>query len=182
MKAINNEVTYSMVLEHFGEEKINDRYNFVFSKLEQYIESKKLSDNVRIDKSLLQQVIRDYFTDIYRLKVFHNIVRVNITKIIAYEMYWFLKRKPLQIINSDKDLPFVNENFATIFIAHEFLYKNNEFMTDSGEDKLMAFLDHLSYHFKYRTVDKQNIELMLFAFETGKQVYQNTIENNEIEI
>lgn len=179
---MDNAVTYSKVLDHFGQEKIDDRYKFIYSKLERYIEAKELSDCVRIDEDLLQQVIRDYFTDIYRLKVFHGIIHVNITKIIAYQIYWFLKRKPLQIITSDKELSFINENFATIFIAHEFLYEDKEFMTETGEDKLMAFLEHLSYHFKYRTVDKQNIELMLFAFETGKQVYQNTIENKKIEI
>ena len=179
---MNNAVTYSKVLEHFGQEKIDDRYQFLYSKLERYIEAKGLSNDVRIDEALLQQVIRDYFTDIYRLKMFHGITRVNITKIIAYQIYWFLKRKPLQIISSDKDLAFLNENFATIFIAHEFLQEDKEFMTEAGENKLMAFLEHLSYHFKYRTVDKQNIEIMLFAFETGKQVYQNTMKNREIEI
>jgi len=178
----NIHITYSMILEVFSDEKINNRYEVFYDKIQRYIDAKDLNEKVHIDKGLLQQVIIDYFTDIYRLKIFHNIEKVNISKIVAYEMYWFLRRKPIQSNEENFDMPFINENFATFFIAHEFLYDDTEVMSTDGENKFMSFLEHLSYHFKYRNIDKQFLELLLSSFETGKEMYRDSVSNNTVEL
>ena len=132
--------------------------------------------NFYINKELLQQAVLDYFTDIYRLKKFHGIDKVNITKILSYEVYWLLRRKPIQIkTNVEGDLKFVNENFLTVFLAHEFLFYDTEVATDAGEKIFFDYLKHISYHLKYRNVDKQNIEIMLLSFETGKELYRDSV-------
>jgi hypothetical protein len=54
-----------------------------------------------------------YFSDIMRLKDFHKIERVNDLKILAYETSWLLKRKPLQIKDSnDLNFAFCNKQFT----------------------------------------------------------------------
>lgn len=179
---MNDYVTYSKILDEFGEEKIKQRYQFLYKKMEDYIKTKQIDNKVCINVELLQQAVLDYFTDIYRLKKFHGIERVNITKIISYEAYWILRRKPIQICSSELEgLVFVNENFLTVFLAHEFLYSDEEVATEDGERFFLDFLKHVSYHLKYRNVDKQNLELMLLSFETGKQMYRETIKELPIE-
>lgn len=174
---MNESITYSMVLEEFGETKIKQRYEFLHKKLQDYITTKKITDKVYINTELLQQSVLDYFTDIYRLKKFHGIDKVNITKIISYEVFWLLRRKPIQVISSGYDeLKFVNENFLTVFLAHEFLFSDKEVSTPEGELIFIEYLKHISYHLKYRCIDKQNIEIMLLSFETGKLMYRNTIQ------
>ena len=166
-----------MILEEFGDLKVKQRYEFLHEKIQSYIKAKKLEEQVYINTELLQQAVLDYFTDIYRLKKFHGIDKVNVTKIISYEVYWLLRRKPIQIkSNSANDLKFVNENFLTVFLAHEFLFSDTEVATDEGEKIFFDYLKHISYHLKYRTVEKQNIEIMLLSFETGKELYRDAVK------
>lgn len=175
---MNESISYSMILEEFGDIKVKQRYEFLHEKIQNYIKAKKIEENVYINTELLQQAVLDYFTDIYRLKKFHGIDKVNVTKIISYEVYWLLRRKPIQIkSNSTNDLKFVNENFLTVFLAHEFLFSDTEVATDAGEKIFFDYLKHISYHLKYRTVDKQNIEIMLLSFETGKELYRDTVRS-----
>lgn len=42
--------------------------------------------------------VLDYFTDINRLKHFHEISRTNLYKTKAYEISWLLRRRPIQFI------------------------------------------------------------------------------------
>lgn len=44
----------------------------------------------------MMNVLIDYYSDIYRLKEFHDIELVRTEKIIAYTVAWIIKRKPLQ--------------------------------------------------------------------------------------
>ena len=44
----------------------------------------------------------DYFTDISRLKHFHQAKHINSLKVISYETYWLLRRKPIQILVETK--------------------------------------------------------------------------------
>jgi hypothetical protein len=175
---MNELISYSMILQEFGELKVKQRYEFLHEKINNYIKAKKIEEKVYINTELLQQVVLDYFTDIYRLKKFHGIDKINVTKIISYEVYWLLRRKPIQIReNTENDLKFVNENFLTVFLAHEFLFSDIEVATDAGEKIFFDYLKHVSYHLKYRMVDKQNIEIMLLSFETGKQLYRDTVND-----
>lgn len=169
---------YNEIVAHFTEETIADRYRFLHDKMLKYIQERKWEPYLEINETILHHTIMDYFADIFRLKEFHNIEHANKSKILAYEIYWILRRKPLQIqqVTTDeksevenKNLAFANEGFAVTLLANEFLAPKGQ--TPMGEEKETAFLgllDHLYYHFKYRLTDKQNLETMLCAFEVGK--------------
>jgi hypothetical protein len=168
-----NTLSYSEVLNYFGETKITDRYKFLYDKMQEYIHVRGLEDKLYIQENILQQVVMDYFTDIYRLKEFHKLSRANITKIVSYESYWILRRKPLQVMQGEQEykLVFANEGFVTTFLAHEFLIpKESEPMTKEEEEQFLAYLRHLNYHLKYRNIDKQDLEAMLFAYQTGRML------------
>ena len=176
-----NVLTYREVLEYFSEETIRDRYRFLYDRLQEYIKERQLNNKLRVDEPILQQMVMDYFADIHRLKEFHKIEHVNKAKIVAYEVYWLLRRKPLQIIGFDQskdisfdqinqNLVFCNEGFAVTLIANELLMPKASIpLKQEKEEDFMLFLDHLYYHLKYRNVDKQCLELMLYAFDVGKQ-------------
>lgn len=164
------QLSYNFLLEHFGEEKISNRYKYLYAKLEDYIKLRQLDDKVNINRGILQNVVVDYFTDIYRLKEFHNIQSANIIKIISYTAYWLCRRKPIQIINDEDDsLTFINEAFVTSFLIHEYTSPNSKRPLDSAsKEKYKDLIDQVFYHLKYRNIDKQTIELLFCAFEAGK--------------
>ena len=49
---------------------------------------------LRIHEMALTHAVMDYYSDIQRLKEYQKIERVNEIKIMAYETFWLLKRKP----------------------------------------------------------------------------------------
>lgn len=164
---------YDEIIEYFGEQTIKDRFKFFYDKMSEYIVARDLKGILSINEAILQQLVMDYFTDVYRLKKFHRITNINKTKILAYELYWLLRRKPLQIC-SDTDeskIVFCNEGFAITMLASEFLAPyESEPLTKEKEDVFFGYLDHLYYHFKYREVDKQCLETIIFSFKTGLSI------------
>lgn len=166
-----NCLSYSDVIDYFGETKIADRYKYLYDHMQEYIKARNLEEKLSVHEGILQQVIMDYFVDIYRLKEFHKIDNVDMPKILAYEAYWILRRKPLQIASGELNsrLVFANEGFVTTLFAHEFLLPDaREPMNPDEEETLLEYLRHLNYHLKYRAVDKQALELMLYAYRTGQ--------------
>ena len=166
------ELSYDKLISHFGEKTIKDRYKFLYDKMLEYINVREIHPYVSINEDILHQTIMDYFADIYRLKTFHNIDRVNITKIIAYEVFWLLRRKPIQLTSSQENntkLTFVNEGFLTVFIAHESLmpYATSP-MSKEQEKDFLNYLKHINYSLKYRCIDKQWLETILYSIEIGK--------------
>lgn len=167
---------YKEIVAHFTEETIVDRYRFLHDKLQEYIKERNQQDNLKIDEDILHQTVMDYFADIYRLKIFHNIEHINKSKILSYEIYWILRRKPIQVQAKDdrsgdanRHLIFANEGFAVTLLASEFLMPKEQIpMTQEREAMFLELLDQLYYHFKYRLIDKQNLEVILYAFEVGK--------------
>lgn len=173
-------LNYNEIVAHFTEETIADRYRFLYDKMQEYIKERNQEEYLRVDEDILQQTIMDYFTDIYRLKIFHNIEHANKAKILSYEIYWILKRKPLQVqartekAASDdrkRSLVFANEGFAVTLLANDLLIPKEQIPLSSEKEKIfLELLDQLYYHFKYRLIDKQNLEAILCAFETGKEM------------
>lgn len=163
-------LTYEFLINEFGEEKIADRYKYLYAKLYDYLKAKCVENDVIINDAILKQVLLDYFTDIYRLKKFHQIENVNLIKIVSYTAYWLLRRKPLQSNNtSNKNIVFINEGFTVFFLMHEFLVPDEKLpLTKSDELKLKEYIDQLYYYLKYRTIDKQYLEMMFCSFEAGK--------------
>lgn len=166
-----NALNYGEVLNYFGEQKVTDRYKYMYDKMTEYIRVRGLEDKLYVQECILQQVVMDYFVDLYRVKEFHKLDRANINKILSYESYWILRRKPLQMKEGvlDNKLVFANEGFVTTFLAHEFLLPMEaEPMTSQEEKQFLAFLRHLNYHLKYRNIDKQDLEAMFYAYQTGR--------------
>lgn len=166
-------IDYNKLIDVFGEEKMKDRFKFIYDKMDEYLKVKNCLGKVVINRDSLNQSVLDYFTDIYRVKEFHDIEKVNISKIIGYQAFWLHRRKPLQVIEVESlnKYVFINEGFIMTYIAHELLIPDETIpMSEESQHNFKLFLDHLFYHLKYRTIDKQNLELMLFAFETGKNI------------
>ncbi len=173
-----SQVPFDEIRSHFGDKTIKERYSFLYEKIQEYIDTRYENKELKINEDILHQAVMDYFSDIYRLKKFHKIERVNISKIVAYEVYWLWRRKPIQLMdevgNSSKKV-FSNEGFLTVFIAHELLGEEASIpMTDEQEKIYLNFLNHVYYCLKYRGVDKQSLETMLIAMETGKSISLQT--------
>lgn len=168
-----NTLSYDAIVNYFGEEVITDRYRYLHEKMQQYINARGQQESLFVCEDILHQVIMDYFADVYRLKEFHKIENINMTKIVAYEVYWIVRRKPIQIkfepVNVSKT--FANEGFATTFIAHEYLVPEERIPLNADkEEAFFKYLRHVNYHLKYRCMDKQCLEIMLYSFETGKYI------------
>lgn len=169
-----NYLSYGDVVNYFGKTRIADRYKYIYDKMNEYIRARNLEGKLYIHTGILQQVIMDYFVDIFRLKEFHKVDRIDSSRIIAYEAYWILRRKPIQAGPDELDsrLVFSNEGFITTLIAHEFLFPEGDAgFTEEEEEQMLNFLKQLNYHLKYRYVDKQNLELMLLSYRTGKHLH-----------
>lgn len=90
-------LSYDAIVNYFSEETIADRYKYLYDKMQDYINARGLQGSLNVCEGILHQAVMDYFADVYRLKEFHKIENINMTKIVAYEVYWILRRKPIQI-------------------------------------------------------------------------------------
>ena len=78
---------YCELVDSFGQDKIEARYIALYEYLESFVKRCGYENKVIIANSVLNQAIIDYFTDIYRLKEFHNIDHINYIKIHAYTAF-----------------------------------------------------------------------------------------------
>jgi len=164
-------VEYTDVIKEFTEKKIQARYHRLLVSAQKFIQGMDFKDHIVCNETILMLVVLDYFSDIMRLKKFHGIDRTNEIKILAYETSWLLKRKPLQIKNSnDQKYAYCNEQFAYSQIM--FWLKKGE-----GEDGIKAlahedlkfFSNTLFYYLKYRDYNPQVLELMFVSFMAGRK-------------
>lgn len=173
----SSEFSYKDVLDNFGEKKISERYDSICELLNGFIKRNKYEGKVIVCASIVNQLIIDYFTDLYRLKEFHHIDLANYIKITAYMSYWLARRKPLQIVEDDVndiELAFCNENFVLSYIMR---FLQNDVINIYDEDGMYReFVSTLSYTLRYRTLTAQMLELMIEGFMGGK-VFQKTISN-----
>jgi hypothetical protein len=161
-------VGYDDIVRQFGEEKIQGRYEYFLKIITVFIEKFGYVGRVTVNEITLWYSLFDYFSDIARLKSFHNIDKINEVKILSYEIYWLLKRKPLQPVTNDIDTVYVNEQFVLVTIVHFLQNGNKEFASLKNNDKLNFFIDSLYYFLKYRHCDAQMLELMLISFKAGE--------------
>ena len=139
-----------------------------------FLKSNELEEIAYIHEMALTHAIMDYFSDIQRLKDYQQIEHVNEIKIKAYETFWLLKRKPLQLkrqIEDDKFL-YVNEKFLLTRLS-SFMLEDDINMPIVGEKGIAFknFLNTLYYYMKFRRCDAQSIELMLLAFKAGRVLF-----------
>jgi hypothetical protein len=171
---------YSDIISEFTEERIQERFQDFYDAYDDFIEKMHLKKVIRINSYTLWHAVLDYFTDISRLKKFHKIKRINTFKIMAYELSWLIRRKPLQIIvdeDAHKDrakaeaLVFINEKFVLSYIVSYFTeligYDFYETLNEHNKACFDGYLDSLFYYLKYRNCSSQALEFALLSFGAG---------------
>jgi len=148
--------------------RIANRYVQVLMMLHQFIKGKHFENDVKINGRMLKKAIIDYFCDIVRIKEFHNINNTNKEKIYGYMTYWFLRRKPIQVINNFIGCEYINELFITLYIT-SLITKARKIDNNkkNNHPTLGEFQDLLNYNLKYRPISQQSLELMIEAFFCG---------------
>jgi len=163
---------YKFLLKYFPANIISMRFKALWTDTVKVVESYGLENNLHIDESSFQNVIIDYFTDTARLKDFQDIKRTNVDKIYGYELFWFLRRHPIQLI---KDMPNhfdINEKVALgVFIPRILAeaglpYKPKD-QSKEFQERLNIFINLLFYNIKYRSYTQQSLELVIEAFLCG---------------
>jgi hypothetical protein len=167
-------VEYKDIVNQFGKEKIQDRYEYFLKEIRLFIEKFDYKERVSVNELTLLYTLFDYFSDIARLKSFHGIEKINEVKIVAYEMYWLLRRKPLHPLTNDIDTVYANEQFALVTIVHFLQKGNKEFALLKDNSKLNFFMDSLYYFLKYRHCNAQMLELIMLSFRAG-EVYNQLL-------
>lgn len=145
-----------------------ERYRNILTQIQDILEALGVLDQVSINTDLLGQAILDYFEDIDRLKKYEDIERVNVDKIYAYETFWLLKRKPIQITSAEVRIEFLHINekvFTFILIAK--LLKEMQKGFDDTNPRMYPLIDLIYYNFKYRLYSQKTLELLISGFFCG---------------
>lgn len=166
----NTYVKYDDLIEKVGEQVIESRIEQISQEMIDFLNINQLNTVAYIHQMALTHAIMDYFSDIQRLKDYQKIEHVNDIKIKAYETFWLLQRKPLQMIDQIQDdrLLYINEKFVMTRLT-SFLLEDEINKPITGDNKIAFtnFLNTLYYYLKFRRCDAQSIELMLLAFKAG---------------
>ena len=168
---------YRELINEFGREKIEKRLEMLLEALKKFIDKASYKDKVIINELALTNTVLDYFADISRLKSFHHIGAVNEVKILAYESYWFLRRKPLQQLKNDDEILYVNEQFIFARIVKFLTDEKDEKNLLLHEEKMQFFKDTLFYFLKYRNLNAQAIEFFLMSFIAGEKYHKVLLDN-----
>ena len=173
---------YQFLTKYFKKEDIYQRFENIFIQLESIINEMGVSSKVRIDEALLQQSVLDYFTDIARIKHFHEI-KVNEPKIYSYGIFWLLRRSPIQLKEPvDEVYTYINEK-AAISILFTKMLKELGVDVSKNDKRIISMIDNyidlLYYNFKFRLYTQQSLELMIAAFFCGSICYCE-VEKNDV--
>jgi len=163
---------YQFLLNYFPGNIMSMRFQALWNDTETVIKSYGLKDKLRIDEESFENIILDYFTDIARLKDFQDIKRTNADKIYGYELFWFLRRHPIQLLEDMPQFYDINEKvalgvFLPRILAESGLPYEPKKQTAEFQKRIKKFIDLLFYNFKYRTYTQQSLELMIEAFLCG---------------
>jgi hypothetical protein len=161
---------YQEVINKIPKKELDNRYERLLESAQKFINEMGYNGHVICNETMLMYSVLGYYSDITRLKNFHKIEKENEPKLIAYEVSWLLKRRPLQLIkNSAHEYIFCNEQFA--FSQITFWLKKNEIEKGTealSHQDLKYFTKALFYHLKYRDYNPQTLELMLLSFIAGR--------------
>lgn len=151
-------------------EKISKRYQFLYQEMNDFIKRIDATDKLQINGRLLMHTVLEYYEDIAKLKMAHDLKHANEPKVIAYTAYWLLRRKPIQLLVEDNndDYVFANEKFVLTFMV-QFMTKERETvpLADDDLETYRGFLNTLYYYLKFRKLDAQSLELILMSFKAG---------------
>ena len=165
------------LLESFDEKVIRERFDYLKKKAEVFIETASYGETAFCNDRILMHVIVDYFEDIRRLKDFHGIEFVKTTKIAAYTIAWWLRRKPIQFRTDkeEKDI-FINERFALSLMMNECFFREKvPLLSNEDMETFQRYLEYLFYYFKYRNCDPQVVELLIESFKMGSFVWERQL-------
>lgn len=168
---MENRPDYKYLVEKFTEPVIKNRYINMEKRALEFIKASGVQEKVILNHEILNIVMLDYFTDLERLKGFEEIERANKNKISAYMSYWWLRRKPIQIVADtlgSEELVYINERFIATFLSKDFMFENRR--KALSNKKCQKCLEHIYYHLKYRLYTPQTIELMLMGIDTGIEI------------
>lgn len=170
----NTYVKYDQLIAVVGEEVIQKCIEQISQEMLEFLKEYRLEEVAYIHEMALIHAIMDYFSDVQRLKDYQKIDHVNEIKIKAYETFWPLKRKPLQLkkqLEDDRFL-YVNEKFLLTRLTSFMLEDNiNMPLIGNKQAAFKNFLDTLYYYLKFRKCDAQSMELMLLTFKAGQIVF-----------
>ena len=163
---------YTEIIDFFGEKKIEEMYCSYVKMCEHFITREGYDGKVIINRLILAYTIMDFFSDIKRLKSFHDIQNINSIKSVSYGSAWFLRRKPLQIIDKSFDKVYVNEDFVFLMMI-SFLASESDNKDILCDYKHNPFFDSFVYYLKFRKVNPQTLEIILLAFLSGYKLKNN---------
>lgn len=170
---------YSDTINEIGIEEFKSRFNEIKKSAESFIKAAGFEKAVYCNERILSQMLLDYYSDIERLKEFHDIKRIRTEKIFAYTISWLIRRKPLQYRDNfieEKDI-FVNERFAAYMLLNECMCSGKQFVPSDCQKKLDEYINLLLYHFKYRECNPKTIELAISSFKMGTCVIDSDSRN-----
>lgn len=163
---------YDDVVEKFGEEKIKARFSSLLKNCSDFVAKRGTDEKLKINSYLLMHSVMDYFSDVARLKEYADIKYVNFFKVISYECYWILRRKPIQVLEEkNEELVYINEKFVLTlimaFLTEKFPDNFEEKLSEKRREAFDGFVKSLYYFLKYRSVSAQNLEMILLSFCAG---------------
>ena len=163
---------YQFLLQYFPGNIMSMRLKALWVDTNNVIKNLGLKDKVCANEESFCNIIVDYFTDIARLKDFQDIKRTNTDKIYGYELFWFMRRHPIQLLANDPNLYDINEKIAlSVFLprilAEAGLPYDHKNQNKEFQKRLKTFIDLLFYNMKYRAYTQQSLELMIEAFLCG---------------
>ncbi len=165
------EKDYSELIKKVGKDNFDNRLMELRKTIDEFLSQAEYPDWVECNNRVLTHALLDYYTDIVRLRDFHSIENVKTDKVVAYLIFWILRRKPIQLTQDSEDERdiFVNERFACTMLLGECLLENMEDvkLTEDLAKKLGKYIDLLLYYFKYRQYNPQVIELLIESFKMG---------------
>lgn len=160
--------------------KFKDRYESILIDMNNFINKNGFDDLVIVNEVVLASALIDYFEDVKRLKNFHNVDHINAIKIVSYISFWIIKRKPIQILDNQKELVDINERFVLAYIIG-FLNNGKGSLFERHELGIESFKESLLYFLKFRFIKANTLEIMLIAFFAG-QIYQEDTKDISSEL
>lgn len=163
---------YSDILAEFGKDRINNRFQNFCTAYQEFVVVSHIENDVTLNSFSLLHAVLDYFTDISRLKKFHKIEHTNSFKIVAYEISWLLRRKPIQILKDEtEELVYVNEKFVLSYVMSYFTkLVGSDFydgLRENNKRVIDGYVNSLYYYLKYRNCNSQTLEFALLSLGAG---------------
>lgn len=167
---------YRELIETVGKEKFTERLRELITTANSFIKNAGYEEVAECNERIMYHVLLDYYSDIFRLKGFHNIEYIRDEKITAYIISWIVKRKPIQLKHfseDEKDI-FINERFgAWLFIDACLRIGKKSYIPLKEQDHYDDYVDLVLYYLKYRTCNPLILELALESFSMGASMVGN---------